>query len=60
MLPEFIGSQDADDFDFRTSERKGDYETIKKNATYIYSLEDFQDAMNDEDLSLENSFILIQ
>ena len=50
-------------FDFRTKERLGDYEAIMTKAEKlgsVYSLKGFQDASNNEELSLENSFILIR
>ena len=50
------------DFDFRLSEMSADYDAIKQFAIEqesVYTLEEFQDACNDEELSLENSFILI-
>lgn len=47
-------------FDFRTSEHNGDYETIKKNANYKYTLQEFADEVNDEELYLTNSFIYIE
>ena len=50
-------------FDFREAEMKANYEGIMNKAEEIgsvYSLEGFQNACNDEDLSLENSFIYIK
>jgi hypothetical protein len=49
-------------FDFRYAEQIGEYDKIKDEAERlgsVYSLEGFQDAINDEDLFLNNSFILI-
>ena len=49
-------------FNFRGAEQIGDHETIKSKAEEIgsvYSLGGFQDAINDEELILTNSFILI-
>ena len=51
-----------EDFDFREAEMKADYEGIMSKAEEIgsvYSLEGFQNACNDEELSLEDSFIYI-
>jgi hypothetical protein len=51
-------------FDFRTLERTlGGEEKIMLEAERrgsVYSLQGFQDACNDEELSLDNSFILIR
>jgi hypothetical protein len=50
-------------FDFRTSEKYQNYDEIKAHAEdlgTVYSLLDFQDAINDEVLDLSNSFILIK
>ena len=51
------------DFDFRNAEREGKEEAIIdeaiKNGT-VYSLQQFQDLSNDEELYLDNSFILIR
>jgi len=50
------------DFNFREYEQRGEYDPIKDKAEElgtVYSLEGFQEAINDEDLSLINSFILI-
>jgi hypothetical protein len=49
-------------FDFRGAEQIGEYDKIKDEAERlgsVYSLEGFQDSINDEDLFLNNSFILI-
>lgn len=51
------------DFDFRTFESEGDEESIMQEAERlgsVYSLEGFQEALNDEELILDNSFILIK
>ena len=51
------------DFDFRTAEREGNEEQIIKEAIKnetVYSLQQFQDLSNDEELYLDNSFILIR
>ncbi len=49
-------------FDFRSAEWKGEKGLIKTEAGKlgsVYSLEFFQDKINDEELVLTNSFILI-
>ena len=49
-------------FDFRGYEQVGDYGVIKEKAEEqgsVYSLDYFQDCINNEDLILTNSFILI-
>lgn len=51
------------DFRFRDWEQHGNYDKIKDKAEElgtVYSLEQFQDKINDDELSLENSFILIR
>ena len=51
------------DIDFNELERRGDHEPIMTEAERlgsVYSLQGFQDASNNEELSLENSFILIK
>lgn len=51
------------DFEFRQLERVGNYEAIVYEAEKrksVYSLEDFQEAINNEELDLSNSFILIR
>ena len=55
-------SFDEGAFDFRGSEKKADYEAIMteaENRGTVYSLQGFQNAINDEALSLDNSFIYI-
>jgi len=50
-------------FDFRDKEMSGDYEAIMSKAEElgsVYSLNGFQCAINDEELDLSNSFILIK
>ncbi len=54
--------QDGEDFNFRDKEREGDYKAIKdhaKSLEQVYTLEDFQEACNNEEINLLNSFILI-
>ncbi|MBW2968818.1 hypothetical protein KY314_01735 [Candidatus Woesearchaeota archaeon] len=49
-------------FDFRKEEQKGNLEAIMSEAEKrgsVYSLQGFQDAINNEELVLTNSFILI-
>ncbi len=56
-------SYPGSDFDFRTAEYDGDLEGIMQEATRrnsVYSLEDFEEEVNNEDLILTNSFILIR
>ena len=51
------------DFDFRTAEYALDFQGIMTEANKrdsVYSLEYFQDEINDEELNLSNSFILIR
>jgi hypothetical protein len=51
------------DFDFREAEHKGDYDSIIDEAESlgtVYSLEYFQECINNEELDLSNSFILIR
>ena len=50
------------DFDFRGAELFGEDDKIKAEAERlgtVYSLQEFQDEINDENLFLDNSFILI-
>ena len=50
------------DFDFRGAEMQGDLEGIIAEAERrgtVYSLEGFQEAANNDEVSLINSFILI-
>lgn len=52
----------ADDFDFRGEEMNGNIQKCKDYAISNhddYSLEEFQEAINDEELTTFNSFILI-
>lgn len=49
-------------FDFRDWEMLGQYNKIKDKAEElgtVYSLQYFQECINDEELDLSNSFILI-
>lgn len=49
-------------FDFREYERMGNYDAIMDKAEElgtVYSLLGFQEALNDEELSLNNCFIYI-
>ena len=49
-------------FDFREKEKYNDYDTIMTKAEElgtVYSLQGFQKAINNEELSLSNSFIYI-
>jgi hypothetical protein len=53
---------DTREFNFRDKEREGDYLAIKKFAKEndgVYTLEEFQEACNNEEINLINSFILI-
>jgi len=53
----------ANGFDFRKAENNGDYEAIKdaaEKAGTVFSLEFFQEEVNDENLSLLNAFIYIE
>jgi len=50
------------DFEFRKYEKLEEYDKIREKAEElgtVYSLEYFQDQINDEQLFLNNSFILI-
>jgi len=52
----------TNDFDFRGKELAGDYEAIMTEAEKrgtVYSLEGFENDINDEELDLNNSFIYI-
>lgn len=52
----------SSDFDFRGAEYCGDYGSIKDEAERqggVYSLDWFQECVNNEELILTNSFILI-
>ena len=52
----------SNDFDFRDAEMRGNIDSIKTEAEKqgsVYSLNGFQEACNNEDLFLTNSFILI-
>lgn len=56
-------SEVAMDFDFNELERNGEYERIMRMGELlgsVYSLEGFQNAINNEELDLSNSFILIK
>ena len=53
----------SEDFDFRAKQQMSDYEAIMTKAEElgsVYSLQGFQDASNNEELLLDNSFILIK
>jgi hypothetical protein len=53
---------ESENFNFRDMERCGNYKAIKKHAKEfdsVYTLEEFQDACNNEEIDLLNSFILI-
>jgi hypothetical protein len=55
-------SQDSKGFNFRDCEYKAEYDKIKDEAEKqgtVYSLEGFQEACNNEEIDLTNSFILI-
>lgn len=56
-------SECSEGFDFRDLERDCEYDKIideaEKQGT-VYSLQGFQDACNDEELDLSNSYILIR
>lgn len=59
----YVINCDAAEIDFREHEHKGEFQVIMDEATRqggVYTLEEFQDAINDEELGLENSFILIR
>lgn len=52
----------ADKFDFRNAEMDADYKSIMNEAEKegtVYSLYGFQEALNCEELSLDNSYVLI-
>jgi len=54
---------ERNNFDFRELEMKGNEEAIMTEAEErgtVYSLNGFQNAINDEELDLNNSFILIK
>lgn len=56
------GVDTGDDFEFRKLEKAGDFEAIMNEAELrgsVYSLAGFQEAINSEELSLDNSFIYI-
>jgi len=46
-------------FDWRDAERHGDFDGIKRHSDE-YEREEFQDAVNDEELDLFNCFIYIE
>jgi hypothetical protein len=53
---------DTDEFNFRDAERCGDYKAIKEHAKKldtVYTLEEFQESCNNEEIDIANSFILI-
>jgi len=53
----------ATDFPFRVAEEKKDWESIMVEAERlgdIYSLNGFQEAVNNNEVNLDNSFILIR
>lgn len=54
---------DAEDFDFRRHEHRGEYDVIMDKAEElgsVWSLEGFQDALNYEDIVLDNAFLIIK
>jgi cytochrome oxidase Cu insertion factor (SCO1/SenC/PrrC family) len=58
----YIINCSASDIDFRILEHLGKYREIKEEAKRldtVYSLEDFQDGCNNDEINLSNSFILI-
>ena len=60
----YITNCDCEDekYNFRDCERFGEYDKIKDKAEElgtVYSLEGFQEAVNNEEVDLSNSFILI-
>lgn len=57
----YVIDLDKTDFDFREAESNGDYDDIMDEAERlgtVYSLQGFQEALNNEELFLDNSFIL--
>jgi len=57
-----VSQADDVDFNFRDAEEIGDYDSIKQEAERqggVYTLGYFADEINDENLFLTNSFILI-
>lgn len=58
----YVTSCDDENFDFRGLEFEGEYDKIidySEEKGQVYSLYGFQEALNDEDLELSNSFVLI-
>ena len=56
-----MNADNNEDFDFRDAEHRGDLTAIKDHAEMtgqVYSLSHFQDACNDEEINIANSFIL--
>lgn len=64
----FDCSLDKEGFDFRTAERNADVDIAYHNILIdeaeqrgsVYSLQGFQEAINNEELDLSNSFIYIK
>ena len=59
----YVIDLDRTDFDFREAEHNGDYDLIIDEAESlgtVYSLEYFQECINNEELDLNNCFILIR
>ena len=59
----YVINGDQTDFDFRTAEMEGKEDEIINEAIKqrtVYTLQEFQDLSNDEELFLDNSFILIR
>jgi hypothetical protein len=58
----YLINYNKSNFDFREFEQLSDYEPIMQEAEAqgnVYSLQGFQDACNNEDIDISNSFILI-
>lgn len=54
---------EAEGFDFRWYERRGEYDVIMAKAEElgsVWSLEGFEDALNNEDIVLDNAFFIIK
>ncbi len=52
-----------EDFDFRVAEQCGEYESIKIKAEElgtVYTLECFEDELNNENINIDNSFVYIE
>lgn len=49
-------------FNFKDKEKSGDYQAIKEHAEIfdrVYTLEEFQNIFNNEEITISNSFIFI-